>query len=100
MGKFLPLTVKFLDGQSMVVSSLYEAEIALQAQWPNKQAAVFKDAGRLIAGAKDGTCNPAVAFAAFKAAAAAQRVLQPTKQSAALGMLDDVAKGFTKSDSS
>ena len=80
----------------MVVSSICEAETALQKQWPNKDAAVYKDASRLIAGAKAGTCNPAIAFAGFKAAAIEQRLLQPTKQTTALEMLDDLAKGFAK----
>jgi hypothetical protein len=95
MGKFLPLTVKLIDGKSLMVSSICEAEAALEGQWPNKAAAAYKDAARLIAAAKDGTCSPAIAFAAFKAAAIAQRVLRPTKQSSALGMLDDVTSGFT-----
>ncbi|CCV05665.1 conserved hypothetical protein [Mesorhizobium metallidurans STM 2683] len=96
MGKFLPLTIKLLDGKSLMVSSICEAEAALLGNWPNKEAAAYKDAGRLIAAAKDGSCNPAVAFAAFKAAAIDQRVLQPAKQSAALGMLDEVTKDLTK----
>ncbi|CCV05660.1 conserved hypothetical protein [Mesorhizobium metallidurans STM 2683] len=96
MGKFLPITVKLLDGTSTIVSSICDAEAALQGQWPNKTAAVFKHAARLIAAAKDGTCNPAIAFAAFKAAAIDQRVLQPIKQRAALKILDEVTKDFTK----
>ncbi|MER9504743.1 hypothetical protein [Mesorhizobium sp. M0579] len=40
----------------------------------------------LPAEAKDGSCSPAVAFAAFKAAAIDQRLLQPAKtESGALG---------------
>ncbi|MES0158382.1 DUF982 domain-containing protein [Mesorhizobium sp. C268A] len=48
-------------------------------QWPNKEAAAYRNACRLIAEAKDGSCSPAVAFAAFKAAAIDQRLLQTAK---------------------
>ncbi|ESZ77892.1 DUF982 domain-containing protein [Mesorhizobium sp. L103C105A0] len=77
MGTFLPLFVKLVDRKSMTVSSICEAEDALQGQWPNKGAAAYRDACRLIAEAKDGSCSPAVAFAAFKAAAIDQHLLQP-----------------------
>ncbi|TSE07570.1 DUF982 domain-containing protein [Mesorhizobium intechi] len=89
---FLPLSIELLDGSKMRVSSICEAEIALQGQWRSKAAAPYKDACRLIAAAKDGTCNPTIAFAAFKAAAIDQRLLLPAKKCGALKMLDDVAK--------
>ncbi len=93
MGNFLPLSVKLVDGTKMSVSSICEAEVALQGQWRNKQAAAYKDACRLIAAARDGSCKPAIAFAAFKAAAIDQRLLvQPAAESVALKMLDDVSK--------
>ncbi len=92
MGNFLPLPIKLVDGQSMLVSSVCEAEKALLGQWPNKGAAVYRDASRLIAAARDGSCSPAIAFAAFKAAAIDQRLLQPSGKSSALGMLDDVTR--------
>ncbi|MER9398356.1 DUF982 domain-containing protein [Mesorhizobium sp. M0615] len=61
----------------MTVSSICEAEEALQGQWPIGGAAAYRDARRLIGEAKDGSCSPAVAFAAFKAAAIDQHLLQP-----------------------
>ncbi|WP_245951914.1 DUF982 domain-containing protein [Mesorhizobium loti] len=92
MGAFSPLQIRLLDDKSISVSSICEAEQALLGQWPNKRAAVHRDACRLIAAAKDGTCNPAIAFAAFKAAAIEQRLLQPTSKSSALRMLNNVTK--------
>ncbi|UVK57389.1 DUF982 domain-containing protein (plasmid) [Mesorhizobium sp. AR02] len=92
MGNFLPLPVKLVDGRTMKVSSICEAEIALKGQWRNKEAAAYKDASRLIAAAKDGICRPTIAFAAFKAVAIDQGLLQPTGKSAALKLLDDVSK--------
>ncbi|MER9743802.1 MULTISPECIES: DUF982 domain-containing protein [unclassified Mesorhizobium] len=77
MSTFLPLFVRLVDRKSMTVSSICEAEEALLGQWPNKEAAAYRNACRLIAEAKDGSCSPAVAFAAFKAAAIDQHLLQP-----------------------
>ena len=96
MGNFLPLSVKLVDGTKMSVSSICEAEMAPQGQWRNKQAAAYKDACRLIAAARDGSCNPAIAFAAFKAAAIDQRLLLPAQKSTALEMLDDVSEDIQK----
>lgn len=76
----------------MTISSICEAETALQGQWANKGAASYRHAWRLIVGAKEGSCSPAIAFAAFKTACIDQRLLQPTKRSPALGMLDSVTK--------
>lgn len=92
MGTFLPVSIRLVDGINMRVSSICEAEIALKGQWRNKDAAPYKDACRLIAAAKDGTCKPAIAFAAFKAAAIDQGLSLPSDRSAALKMLDDVSK--------
>lgn len=85
MGNFLALSIKLVDGKTMSVCE------ALQGQWRNKAAAPYKDACRLIAAAKDGSCSPAIAFAAFKAAAIDQRLSRPAAKSAALKMLDDVS---------
>ena len=92
MGDFLPLFIKLVDGKTMSVSSICEAERALDDQWRNKQAAAYKDACRLIAAAKDGSCKPAIAFAAFKTAAMDQGLVQRSDKSAALRMLDEVSK--------
>jgi len=92
MGNFLPVKIKLVDGKTMSVSSIGEAEIALKCQWRNKEAAPYKDASRLIATAKNGNCKPAIAFAAFKAAAIDQRLVQPADRSEAPKMLDDVSK--------
>lgn len=74
----------------MVVSSIPDAQKALACQWRNKEAATYHEAARLLAAAKDGICKPAVAFDAFRNAASKQGLLQPTKPSTALGMLDDL----------
>lgn len=95
MGNFLPLSVKLVDGIKVSVSSILEAEVALRGQWRNKQAAPYKNACRLIAAAKAGTCNPGIAFAAFKAAAIDQRLLLPAEKSAALKM-DEVSEDIQK----
>jgi hypothetical protein len=92
MGHFLPISIKLVDGVSMTVSSICEAEAALQGQWPNKGAAPYRDACRLVEAAKEGNCSPAIAFAAFKAVAIDQRLLQPADRRAALKMLDEVSK--------
>lgn len=92
MGNFLPLSIKLVDGTAMRVSSICEAEVALKGQWRNKEAAPYKDACRLISAAKEGTCKPAIAFAAFKAAAIDQGLLLRSGRSAALKMLDDVSR--------
>jgi len=92
MGNFLPLPIKLVDGQSISVSSVCDAEKALLGQWPNKGAAAYRGACRLIAAAREGSCNPTIAFAAFETAAIEQRLLQPTSKSIALKMLDDVTR--------
>ena len=97
MGNFLPLPIRLVDGQTVLVSSVSDAEKALLGQWPNKGAAAYRDACRLIAAAREGSCNPAIAFAAFKAAAIDQRLLQSTNKSSALRMLDDVTKDLRTS---
>jgi hypothetical protein len=92
MGRFLPIFIKMVDGKTMSVSSICEAEVALDGQWRNKEASAYKDACRLIAAAKDGSCKPAIAFAAFKAAAIDQRLVLRSERSAALEMLDVITK--------
>ncbi|MER9403403.1 DUF982 domain-containing protein [Mesorhizobium caraganae] len=94
MSIFLLISIKLVDGISMTVSSICEAEAALQGQWPNKGAAPYKDACRLIASARGGNCSPAIAFAAFKAAVIDQRLLKPIKEGPAIGMLDDATKNL------
>jgi Protein of unknown function (DUF982) len=92
MGSFLPIFIKLLDGKTMWVSSISEAEVALKGLWRNKEAAAYRDACRLVASAKEGSCKPAIAFAAFKAAAIDQRLVLRSERSAALKMLDGVTK--------
>ncbi len=91
MSRFLPLTIKFVDGSSMTVSSIADARRALGGLWKNKEAAAYKAAVRLVDDALDGICRPDIAFAAFKNAAAQQGLLKPVKPSAALAMLDRLA---------
>ncbi|MEZ2330666.1 DUF982 domain-containing protein [Mesorhizobium sp. RCC_202] len=92
MGSFLPIFIKLVDGKTMSVSSICEAEVALKGQWRNEEAAAYKDACRLIAAARHGSCKPAIAFAAFQAAAIDQRLVLRSESSAALKMLDAVTK--------
>ncbi|TIO04329.1 MAG: DUF982 domain-containing protein [Mesorhizobium sp.] len=91
MGKFLPLSICFADGRSMQVSSITEAEKALAGQWPNKEADVYREAARLLAAAREGTCTPDIAFLAFEKAARQQRLLKPRKSSAGLRILDSLS---------
>ncbi|OWK21174.1 DUF982 domain-containing protein [Mesorhizobium amorphae] len=90
MSRFLPIDLTFVDGTTMVVSSITDAEKALAKQWRNKEAIDYVEAVRLLAGAKRGICKPEVAFDAFKLAALKQRLVQPRKSSAALSILDDL----------
>jgi Protein of unknown function (DUF982) len=91
MARYLPLKITFVDGHSMLVSSIPEARIALQGQWRNMDAPEYRRAELLIAAAVEGTCKPDVAFEAFKEAAVRQRLLVPGAPSASLRILDDVA---------
>ncbi|TIQ26782.1 MAG: DUF982 domain-containing protein [Mesorhizobium sp.] len=90
MSRFLPLTIRFADGGSMVVSSIADAKKALNGVWKDKEAPDYLAATRLVDDAVAGTCRPAVAFAAFKKAAAQQGLLKPADPSPALTMLDDL----------
>jgi hypothetical protein len=90
MSRFLPLTIRFSDGSSMVISSVADAKKALGGKWKNEQATAYLAAVRLIDDAQSGICRPAIAFAAFKKAAAEQGLLKPAKPSAALTMLDQL----------
>jgi len=88
MTRFLPVTIKFVDGGTMVVSSIAGAKKALGGRWKNKEAMAYGAAVRLVDDALSGICRPAVAFAAFKEAAKEQGLLKPANTSAALAMLD------------
>ncbi|TIX09234.1 MAG: DUF982 domain-containing protein, partial [Mesorhizobium sp.] len=90
MSLFLPLTIRFADGGSMVVSSIADAKKALARTWKDKDAATYVVAVRLVDDALAGICRPAVAFDAFKTAAAEQGLLRPGDRSAALVMLDEL----------
>lgn len=90
MGKFLPLSIRFVDGRSVQVSSICEAEQALAGQWRNKEADAYREAARLLAAAREGVCTPDVAFSAFEKAARQQRLLKPRKPSSSLRMLDSL----------
>ena len=91
MGKFLPLSICFVDGRSMQVSSISEAEKALAGHWPKKEADAYREAVRLLAAARDGICTPHTAFLAFEKAARQQWVLKPRKSSAGLRILDSLS---------
>lgn len=90
MSRFLPLTIRFISGGTMVVTTVAEAKKALAGTWKNKEAPAYLEAARLVDDAVAGTCRPAVAFAAFKKAAAQQGLLKPDTPSAALTMLDEL----------
>ena len=90
MSRFLPLTIRLVDGTTIVVSSIGDAQKALTGRWRNKEAKTYKEAVRLLEAAEDGVCKPAVAFEAFEVAAHEQGLLQPAKPCSALAMLDDL----------
>ncbi|WFP66136.1 MULTISPECIES: DUF982 domain-containing protein [unclassified Mesorhizobium] len=60
----------------------------MNGAWKDKEAPDYLAATRLVDDAVAGICRPAVAFAAFKKAAAQQGLLKPADPSAALSMLD------------
>lgn len=88
MSRFLPLTIRFVNGGSMVVTTVAEAKKALAGSWKNKDAPAYVEAARLVDDAIAGTCRPAIAFAAFKKVALQQGLLKQARPSAALTMLD------------
>lgn len=90
MSRFLPLTIRFVSGGTMVVATIAEAKRALGGTWKNKDAPAYLEAARLVDDAIAGICRPAIAFAAFKKVAAQQGLLKPTGPSAALSMLDEL----------
>jgi hypothetical protein len=90
MSRFLPLTIRFVSGGTMVVTTVAEAKKALAGTWKNKEAPDYLKAARLVDEAIAGTCRPVVAFAAFKKVAAQQGLLRPAQPSAALTMLDEL----------
>ncbi|TPI18110.1 DUF982 domain-containing protein [Mesorhizobium sp. B4-1-1] len=90
MSRFLPLTIRFVSGGTMVVTTVAEAKKALGGTWKNKEAPAYLEAVRLVDDAIAGTCRPAIAFAAFKKVAAQQGLLRPAQPSAALTMLDQL----------
>ena len=94
MTEFLPVTLKMTDGSVKCVASLADVDAALKMQWRNTNTEGYRQAVRLLAAAKVGECRPAVAFAAFTAAARQQGLLQPLKPSQALGMLDKMAQSI------
>ncbi|WP_027170164.1 DUF982 domain-containing protein [Mesorhizobium sp. WSM3224] len=90
MSRFLPLTIRFVGGGTMVVTTIADAKNALAGTWKNKEAPAYLDAVRLVDEAIAGTCRPAIAFATFKKAAAQQGLLRPAGPSAALTMFDQL----------
>ncbi|MDG4877160.1 DUF982 domain-containing protein [Mesorhizobium sp. WSM4935] len=99
MSRFLPLTIRFVSGGTMVVTTVAEAKKALAGTWKNKEAPEYLKAARLVDNAIAGTCRPAVAFAAFKKAAAQQGLLKSAQPSAALTMLDELWSSSKKPQS-
>ncbi|TGQ34612.1 DUF982 domain-containing protein [Mesorhizobium sp. M00.F.Ca.ET.216.01.1.1] len=89
-GKFLPVTIRFADGSSMIVSSICDAAKALDRKWHSKDCHLFLEAERLIAAARDGSCKPEVALQAFKSAAREQRLLRATKRTPVVSMFDEM----------
>ncbi|RWA66099.1 MAG: DUF982 domain-containing protein [Mesorhizobium sp.] len=90
MSRFLPLTIRFVNGGTTVVCSIADAKKALAEEWKDKEAPNYLEAVRLVDDAVAGICRPAVAFAAFRKAAAQQGLLRPADPSAALSMLDQL----------
>ncbi|RUV07578.1 DUF982 domain-containing protein [Mesorhizobium sp. M1A.F.Ca.IN.020.06.1.1] len=91
MSRFLPLTIHFVNGGTMMVSSIADAKNALGRKWKSKDSPAYRKAVRLVEDATNGICRPAIAFAAFKKAAAEQGLLEHAGPSAALSMLDQLS---------
>ncbi|OHV87346.1 DUF982 domain-containing protein [Mesorhizobium sp. ORS 3428] len=91
MSRFLPLTIHFIDGGTMAVSSIADARAALGRTWQSKDSPAYLKATRLVEDATNGICRPAIAFAAFKKAAAEQGLLEHAGPSAALSMFDQLS---------
>lgn len=91
MSSFLPLTIRFVRGGTMVVTSIADAKKALGGGWKDRDSPAYLKAARLVDDAANGICRPAIAFAAFRKAAAEQGLLQPDEPSAALGMFDQLS---------
>jgi hypothetical protein len=96
LSRFLPLTIHFVNGGTMVVSSIADAKKALGRAWKNKDAPAYLKAARLVEDAGEGICRPAIAFAAFKKAAAEQGLLEDSGPSIALSILDQLSSGDHK----
>ncbi|AZO28710.1 DUF982 domain-containing protein [Mesorhizobium sp. M1B.F.Ca.ET.045.04.1.1] len=96
MSRFLPLTIHFVGGGTMVVASIIDAKKALGGRWKSKDVPSFARAARLVDDAVAGICRPAIAFAAFKKAAAEQGLLEPGGPSTALSILDQLWSGDDK----
>ena len=88
MSRFVPVTIRFENCGSMVVSNIADAKKALGRTWKNKEDAAYLEAVRLVDAAMAGLCRPAVALAAFRQVAARQNMLKTSDPSAALAMLD------------
>jgi hypothetical protein len=91
MADFLPLVVSFPGRRPILVSSLADAEATLGSDWPDRAAASYLHAARLLAEARSGACKPRVAFEAYRIAAGRQHLLVDTDRSAALQVLDALA---------
>ncbi|MET3594500.1 hypothetical protein ABID26_003908 [Mesorhizobium shonense] len=86
----------FVGGGTMVVASIIDAKKALGGRRKSKDVPSFARAARLVDDAVAGICRPAIAFAAFKKAAAEQGLLEPAGPSTALSMLDQLWSGDGK----
>ncbi|WP_027035272.1 DUF982 domain-containing protein [Mesorhizobium ciceri] len=91
MTAFMPVTVRFCDNKTMLVSSVAGAAEALRHQWPDKTAPGYVEASRLVALAVDGICCQRIAFDAFTRAAKQQNILVAKPKSRAHDWLDAVA---------
>ncbi len=94
MTGFPPVTVRFIDARSMVVSSIRDAQKAMDGRWCNKEAVSYKEAARLLQAASEGACKPAVALAAFQRAAREQGLLKAKERGTGLRRLDKLAASF------
>ena len=91
MTAFMPITLRFCDNRTMLVSSVAEAAKALGHQWPDKTAPDYVEAARLVSLAVAGTCSQRIAFDALKKAAGQQNILVVKPRSRAHEWLDAVA---------
>lgn len=98
MTAFLPVAIRFANGQKRTVSSVAEARAAMGDEWPNKERPAYRHALHLLDEAQLGTCRHRVAFEAFIKAAREQNMVVSGRPSRGLARLDALARVINAGD--